>query len=233
MSIMKFKLLFVGILFSFSGTFLSAQYTVMPASDLIQDYSGQIRNSIDKKDLSIEGNPYVFENFLPGLVFPKNDERVFRVNLNVNAYSNLFELKYEDRVYEMPNYAFDSVKVGQSTFIPVSVFKNDLVTFYSMEVLANDKNGNYLVSQYVMHLLEATSAKAYHMASPAKYQSYPNNYFIYNSEERKLYPLRQVKSLSRYLDIDKDLKTFLKENRIHKRDTADLQKLFYFLYPRY
>ncbi|MCF8381806.1 MAG: hypothetical protein K9H49_19705 [Bacteroidales bacterium] len=225
------KSIIVFFTFLFISLSLSAQYTVLSASDLVNDYSGQIRNSIDKKDLSIEGNPYVFEDFISGIVYPKNDDRAFHVNLNVNAYTNLFELKFEDRVYEMPNYAFDSVNVAGSTFIPVSVFKNEMVTFYTMEVLARDGKGNFLVQQHIIHLLEATSAKAYHMASPAKYQSYPNNYFIFESEDRNLYPLRRVKSLTQIEKYSKDLSVFLKENRIRNRSISDLQKLFYFLYP--
>ena len=204
---------------------------MLPASDLIHDYSGQIRNSVNKKTLKVEGNPYIFEDFQTGLIFPKNDDKVFKVELNVNAYSNLFEIQFEDRVYEMPNYAFDSILIDQSTFIPVSVFKNEVVTFYSMEILSKDDKGNYLVKEHVIHLLEGTMAKAYHQETKSRYQSYPANYFIYESEERNLIPLRQFKELTKNPEFTVNIKDFIKTNKIRKRDIHDLQMLFHFLYP--
>ena len=136
---MKTILSFLSVaLFSLS---LNAQLTVSTTSDLMNDYGGQLRNSVNKKELSIEGDPYIYNDFQFGVVFPKHEDRSFHVNLNVNGYTDLFELKYEDRIYEMPNYAFDSVKVGRHTYIPVSEFKNDLITIYSMEVLNKDNKG--------------------------------------------------------------------------------------------
>ena len=227
---MKTKLLFLISILSLSIT-LSGQYNMLPASDLIHDYSGQIRNSVNKTKLTVEGTPYIYDNFQVGLIFPKNNDKVFKVKLNVNVYSNLFEIQYEDRVYEMPNYAFDSIVIDQSTFIPVSVFNNEAVTFFSMEILSKDNKGNYLVKEYVVHLLEGTMAKAYHQETKARYQPYPANYYIYESEERNLIPLRQIKELSKNPEYTVNIKGFIKENRIKKRDVQDLQMLFHFLYP--
>ncbi len=223
-----FKLFFFFCLF---GIGVSGQLRVLPATELIKDNSGRIRSSINKTLSNIEGTPYIFDEFVDGVVFPKDRNNAFRLKLNVNAYSDMFEFQFEEKVYEMPNFTIDSVIIGRSTFIPVVEFKEEKVNYYSMEILARDGKGNYLVKQYVVHLLEATMAKAYHQAEPTRYQSYPVNYYFYNSAAQKLTELSQIKKLKKDPAYPAGLKTFLKENRIRSRNTNDLIELFNFLYP--
>jgi hypothetical protein len=209
---------------------VSGQMVVLPATELIKDNSGQIRSSINKTLSNIEGTPYVFDQFVDGVVFPKDRNNAFRLKLNVNAYSDMFEFEFDDKVYEMPNFTIDSVIIGNSTFIPVVEFKDDKVNFYSMEILARDGKGNFLVKQYVVHLLEATMAKAYRQAEPTRYQSYPVNYYFYNVAEQKLTELKNVKKLKDDPRYSGQLKVFFKENRIRSRNIDDLIELFNFIY---
>lgn len=219
------------LLFLSCAPFLFSQVVILPASDLFSDYSGQIRSTIDKRTSNIEGSPYVFEEFQDGIVYPKNRSQGFTIQLNINAYSEMFEFLFEGDNFEMPAYAFDSIIIAGSTFIPVSEFKNDVVTFYAMEVIDRDGQGNYLVKEYVINLLEATMAKAYHQPTPARYQVFPANYFIYDSGQRTLVPLRNLRRLEKNLDYPNGTKEFIHENHLKPRKIEDLKKLFRYLYP--
>ncbi len=227
----EMKTVFLGIfLVFFTLDFAFSQVVILPVDNLVRDYSGQIRSTVGKTGEGIDGTPFVFDDYVSGIVYPSNKKDAFNVMVNINSYSDMFEISVNDNKYEMPNHSFDSVKIGVSKFIPVNQFKDDRLTVYTMQVLGEDRKGNYLVKEYVINLLDAQAAKAYQQPRPATYQLFPPKYYFYESEERKLIPLNTFRVLKKDVDKPEELRSFLKENRINKRDVTDLQKLFNFVY---
>lgn len=242
---MKKAVLFTAVIFFMFGTVITGKsqnmasqftynqftgMTIMPVSAMFNTYNNQIRNSINKTMGTIAGTPYVYEDFKAGEVYPKDKNEVYKLDLNINAYSDMCEFEFDGDIYEMPNSAFDSIKVGKITYIPVSVFHDDVIKFYAMEVLDQDGKGNYLVKKYVVEFLEATIARAYHQATPATYQAYPAKYYFYNSKTFKLVALNRPKALLKDPEFPDGLAGYLDENRVKPRNVADLQGLFDYIY---
>lgn len=226
------KIVFLGIcIVFFTMKTAFSQVVVLPVDNLVRDYSGQIRSTVGKTGEGIEGTPFVFDDYVSGIVYPSSKKEAFDVMVNINAYSDMFEISVNENKYEMPNHSFDSVKIGISKFIPVNQFMDDRLRVFTMQVLGEDGKGNYLVKKYVINLLDAQAAKAYQQPRPARYQLFPPNYYFYESEERKIIPLNTFRELKKAVDNPDELRSFLKENRISKRDISDLQKLFNFVYP--
>ena len=71
-------------------------------------------------DAAPDGSPYVFEEFTPGVIYSTKEKTDYSLELNINAISNRFEFKYQEDIYEMPNFAFDSVFINNSKFSSIS-----------------------------------------------------------------------------------------------------------------
>lgn len=149
--------------------------------------------------------------------------------MNINAISNLFEFKYQEETYEMPNFAFDSVIIDNSKFIPVSNVEDDKVIIVPMEILEADTNGNYLLKKYLIKFVDRTDVKPFIEAEPAHYKRFPSLYYLYN-RNKGLIALDNLNKLSQIDGMPKDLDSFVRKNKIKRKNENDLKLLFTFLY---
>lgn len=197
-------------------------------ADLMVNYQYHVREILDK-DNSISGSPYVFDRFQPGIVYSKKEKAAFNLDLNINAFTNHFEFIYKDEFYEMPNFAFDSVVINSTIFIPVSIVKDDMVNIYSMEVLDSDSKGNFLLKRNVVMFSDKKPAGPYNEAQPPRFiKSDPLYYF--NNSDNKLIALSNLKSLSQEEGMPDNLGAFIKKNKIKRNNEASLMRLFSFVY---
>lgn len=198
-------------------------------SDLFNNYQHHVQKVLGK-DNSIQGSPYVFDDFTPGIIYSKKEKAAFHLDLNINAFTNQFEFIHEEVVFSMPNFAFDSVVINHMRFIPVSIVEEDKVKIFSMQVLASDTLGNYLLKKHITGFIDKKQAGPYQQAVPAHFKKFPPGYFIYTSKN-ELIPLEKLNSLERFVYIPDDLNSFIKKNKIKKRDEDDLKVLFKHIFP--
>lgn len=197
-------------------------------TDLFANYRYHVQEVMDN-DLKIEGSPYVFREFKPGIVYSKKEKAAFHLDLNINAYNNKFDFIYMEDIFEMPNFAFDSVLIDRDKFIPVSIVEDDRVKIYSMQVLEEDTLGNYLLKKNIIKFIDKKPAKAYQMAEPAQFKSFPPEYYLYNTE-LELIPLNKLKSLAEYQNMPQDIDVYIRKNHIKTRQEESLRRLFYHIY---
>ena len=197
-------------------------------ADLFVNYNNHVKQVLDTND-KIEGWPYVYDEFMSGVVYSKKEKAAFELDLNINAYNRQFEFFYEDIAFAMPNFAYDSVIINGTTFIPVYTVKDDKVDFSAMEVLDTDFKGNYLLKQYNIIFVEAKPPAPYKEPEPAKFVEKPSSYFLYNSDARLEY-IGKLKDLPKLEWIPEDLGSYIKENKLKRKNESDLIKIFRYLY---
>ncbi|MCF8381807.1 MAG: hypothetical protein K9H49_19710 [Bacteroidales bacterium] len=197
-------------------------------ADLMLNYNYHVHEILDK-DNSIAGSPYVFDKFQPGIVYSKKEKAAFHLDLNINAFTNHFEFIYKEDVFEMPNFAFDSVVINGTKFIPVSIIENDKVNIYSMEVIDSDEKSNYLLKKNIVIFSNAKEAGPYNDAQPALFRKSGPEYF-FNNAGNTLISLNNFKSLQSVEGMPDDIGSFIKKNKIRRNNEAGLKKLFAFVY---
>lgn len=197
-------------------------------AELMDNYSHHVHRVL-AKDNSIAGSPNVFDTFRPGIVYSKKEKAAFNLDLNINAYTNLFEFLYKGEVYEMPNFAFDSVVIGFARFIPVSIVEDDRVKIFSMEVIDSDAKGNYLLKKYIIQFVDFSQAGPYQQAERAHFKKLPPAYYLYSSKN-ELVELNNLKKLSTQQGMPSGIDSFVKKNKLNKNKVEDLRKIFEFVY---
>jgi len=197
-------------------------------ADLMLNYQYHVQEVMDM-DNTIAGSPYIFEKFQTGIVYSKKEKAAFHLDLNINAFTNQFEFIYEDDIFEMPNFAFDSVVINDSKFIPVSIVDNDKVNIYSMEVIDMDLKGNYLLKKNIIMFSDAKKAGPYNDAQPALFRKSGPDYF-FNNSDNQLISLKNFKNLAQEDGMPENIGAFIKKNKIKKNNELGLKELFVFVY---
>lgn len=178
---------------------------------------------------TLEGSPYVYDEFQQGRIHTVDSDIWFAIEVNKNAYTNHFEFKYEGDIYEMPNYIFDSLFINISLYVPVSIKVDNAMEIYSMEVLRSDGNGNMLLKNEVVKFMDRIDAKPFIEATPARYKKFPPTYYLATKDAEPI----QINNLNDLCAEDfapRDLQTFIRKNKIKKRDESDLKKLFGYMF---
>ena len=209
---------------------MQSQFISYTAGDMLLNYNQQV-NVINQQDNSIDGSPHVFYDYMEGTIYSKKENSAFHLDLNINAYTNQFEFRHEGNVYAMPNFAFDSVVINQSTFIPVSEISNDKLKIFSMEIVDTDAKGNYLLKKYIVKFSEKQEQGPYNQAEPAQFKMAGPEYYFKNTEN-DLIPLNNLKKLSQKDGMPEDLASFIKKRKIKKNSEARLRELFSYVYER-
>lgn len=202
----------------------SAVNSSLSVADLVEKMDADLNKVIDFNS-NIEGSPYVYETFLPALVYSKANNFCFTVKANKNAFTNLFEFKYEDAIYEMPNFVFDSVIISNSSYIPVSIKNDHMVSIFSMLVIASDYSDNYLLKKEIVKFMDRVAEKPFIEETPPRYKRFPPEYYIYEGGSN-LVKIDKVKALSSEAFSPRDLNEFIKKNKIRKKNENDLVRLF-------
>lgn len=194
----------------------------------LTSYSDDISKSGDPYQ-NFSGSPFVLNEFTRGYIYSGKTKSIYKVDLNFNALSNRVEIMNNDQRYEIPSYAFDSIIVNEQKYIPVSKSEKEKLSFLTMEVLAEDKAGNFLLKNHVVKFIEEQEARPYKDMVPAHFKTFPSQYYFYTAE-RKLIYLKKLKNLSKYEGFPAEVDDYVKKNKISKKDENSLIQLFSFMF---
>src|SRR6056297_2112160 len=96
-----------------------------------------------------------------------------------------------------------------------------------MEVLASDSSGNHLMKRYVAKFMDRVEEKPFIDAKPSHYKQFPPHYYLYF--DNALVPIDNLRKLSDYMGMPDDIKSYVKREKIRKKDENDLRQLFYYI----
>ena len=186
-------------------------------------FSKRLTFEHQKSYSTIEGTPYLSENFKPGEVYTK-DSILYKAPLRYNIYADEIEFKIDDIIYwiAVPQNIVH-VKIDESVFIYIHTGekKNKKGSYYELLVGGKCK----LLLKRNIAFFEAEAVKAYVEAKPAQFREMNDTYFLqFNNGIPQV--ITNMKSVKNTLsEKSSDISKYIKKDKISIKKKDDLIKL--------
>jgi len=219
---------FIGI-FLFLSLFayekVSSQIIIKGIGDLetVVRFSKGLTFEHQKSYSSIEGTPYLSENFKPGEVYTK-DRILYKDSLRYNIYADEIEFKVDDIIHwiaEPQNIVHVKIEKSSFIFIHNGEKKNKKGSYY--ELLVGGKC--QLLLKRNIAFLEAEDAKPYIEAKSAQFRKMNDKYFLQidNGIPQLITNMKSVKNT--LSEKGSDISKYIKKEKISTKEKDDLIKL--------
>ncbi|UBM61441.1 hypothetical protein LA303_08410 [Candidatus Sulfidibacterium hydrothermale] len=186
------------------------------------------RNFIAPK--AIAGNPYIEKDFKKGELESKENLHFPPMWLRYNAYTDNIECKTADgKIYALKDqFKISAYKMGDTTFIYTPYFqKKNKVNSGYFQVLVPGKVSGLI--RYKVYLIPATPEKPYTPAKPEHFSEISKTFYI-KIGQKPATPITTDKSLlKQFPNHQKQLKSFLKKEKIHLQKQEDFAKVVRYL----
>ncbi|MDX9881927.1 MAG: hypothetical protein RBS73_07655 [Prolixibacteraceae bacterium] len=177
---------------------------------------------------SIQGSPFLNNEFVKGEVTSTSNTIVSDVPLRYNIYADEIEYEEKDKkTFYLDKSTVKNIKIGGSEFIYKAYLLNNKLGRSYFEVLLRGKAT--LLKQYRVNFEDAKPAKAYEDPSPARFKtSKPDFYIAFGDAEAKR--ISGAKQLSEELFSDKgtEIAGFIKKNKLKTGDQEDIVRIVQF-----
>lgn len=223
------KILFLSIsLTALFSNFAEAQ--VLSAQQTVNDIATNERrfnnkNAVDKT----AGSKYFNETFLPAKIVGSNEIILVRHN----AYTDDMEVSVNDEIKIVPaetNMVINMVNGGISyEYVPYTNEKGVKKEGY-LKLVSNNPKVKIYKSETVYLKPEVHPASGYDTYKPAAYTKMKDEYFIkIGDSEIKTLSLKKKAIVSIVPEKEKEIASFIKENKISFSEDADLNQLGRFI----
>jgi hypothetical protein len=175
-----------------------------------------------EKETYIDGSPYKSKDFVKALFFQKGGAAI-ESETRLNFYRSNFEFKLENSLYMVEPQFIDSIKIKDQTYLFKSFDFNGKTSARAVELIGkSDKSSLYSFTG--VEFKPEVKAGGYVDPKPASYQWDEPVYLIETGE--KLIALTNFNKLTSAIPLkEKEIKQFIKTNKIKKDDPVGLQKL--------
>lgn len=179
-----------------------------------------------ESDNSVDGTPYLNEDFTKALFFQKNGSAI-EAETRLNFFRNNFEFKLENSLYMLENQFIDSVKVKDQTYM-FKTFDYNGKTLSRVVELNGRSEKSILYKFTGVAFKPEVKAGGYVNPKPASYQ-WDEPLFLIETGER-LIALTNFNKLTNAIPLkEKEIKQFIKTNKIKKDDPSGLLQLMNFV----
>ena len=228
---MKRFLITIFIFFIVSGSlFAQTPYQIREAIDFFNSNKlqrGEQRGMLTADD--IEGSPYLNDKFIEGAVFTTSKTKYVGVPLRYNIYNDQIEFKSgENQVQALAApEVIEKVEFGDYTmvYIPFVITKKIRRGFF-VEMEKGEKAALYARPRIVFE--KATKPAAYQEAEPAKFDRKSDEYYIRIGMEPAQLISRRKDLEEVFPNHKKEVKSFIKENRVRPNKPERIEKLVEF-----
>ncbi|MFD2543596.1 hypothetical protein ACFSSB_14785 [Lacinutrix gracilariae] len=226
------KLLLITLLLSANFIFSQQSASLILNNDS-DNYGGfNMKNGVWIKNKAVEtdivGTNYLFKNWLNKAVVYDNEDKGYKLpNCNFNIQYNRFESNLSDvsvdSIFSFDSRTIKKFVIANKTFLKKKV--DGKGSNYFMELIA-------LGTEFSLYK-EYSSKLVYAQVNPMTSQKLGNDMIkiseeYYTEKDGVLTPLKQKKSaiLSLMSSKKKEVKSFIKENKLSVSNEADLYKIF-------
>jgi hypothetical protein len=179
---------------------------------------------------SIDGNPFLYEDFAPGRLILKSGDTL-KLNLRYDIYSRQIHFKNKDKVYEVVNAEkLDIIDIDTISFQYITFLKSpgDLTPEGSSFLLLKTDGKCKLFIKKNMRIQDAEVPKAFQDAQPAKFIPLGDTYYL-KPDKKSAVRVNSKKELLNILADRKDeLSKFIDSNKLGTKDLDDLVKIVTF-----
>ena len=226
----KFKLIVLALSMA---SMLSAQsQTIVHGTQSMLDklrLNNSIKGIQDMHYSEIDGNPYMYEDFVEGKVYMKNGD-IFSASLRYDVNADQVQFKANDNIYVLINQEqIKKVEMGDKNF----VYSDYLV---SKGEKGPDGSGYFIVladgkykllARKNMRIQDPTPSKGFLEPKPAKFIMQSDTYYI-KSEDGKAVRVKSKADLVELFAGNEDVSYFLETNKIKVNRLEDLIKVVNF-----
>jgi hypothetical protein len=199
---------------------------ISSGSDLLNFMNSDLNYITNQRDryASIEGSPYLEEEFREGALYFRQQKYV-GLQLRYNAYDGVFEFQTDQGVkYFNPNSTpVDTVWVGTDTYL-FTLYLEGKARKKAFMKLLNRSRTRVLEFQEVL-LQEATEAKGYEEARPARFDPRPGITYVQREGE----PAREFRGKkdlgTLFPAYAEDLANYAKKEKLKLKTPEDLVRL--------
>lgn len=182
----------------------------------------------DKSGPEYEGSPYLFDEFNPASIVLRAGEGYEAIPMNYNVFNDDFEFMMEDVSYSLGNN--DIVKYieidGRKFFYRSYTYNSANIKGY-LELVADGKYRFFKKHRIIY--TEPQSTTGYKEAQPASFRPRSPDYFI-ALESGKIMYFNKLKDIPDMIpERSKEIKAYIKDNRLKARREEDIVQLASFL----
>ncbi|WP_323789297.1 hypothetical protein [Psychroserpens sp.] len=195
---------------------------------LVESNTGLIL-TFDRSDKTIQGSPYIYEEFSPARVSADQD-KIF--NLRYNAVSDEIEVQTDKSTIQAINKNIKGVTItflkDDKTYQAINYIDSDGSAKRGYFIyLTNTNDSNPLLLKESIKFLERQPAKSsYQEAKPAEFKRQDDKYYIMLKNETAVeLPSKKKEIANLFPEHSKDILDFIKSNSIKTSKQEDLIQL--------
>jgi len=179
---------------------------------------------------TIEGTPYLNNDFLDGNITASDGTLIKGAKLRFNVFNDRMEVKQNNMLFELSNDVVRRVQIGGRTF---DYLKYELDQKESVGYLEMISEGKWkLYCRYSKKYKEVQPQKAMEEHdSPAEFRDLPPLFFLLKEGAESAQGFRSKKELLQLFPENRnEMQAYMKKNKMKHNEPEDLQKLlgYYF-----
>ena len=171
------------------------------------------------------GTQYFIENFSAAKIDNSNEIMLVRFN----AYTNEMELKINDEINVLQAKENQNIALvnGKATYQYLQYINEDnLENQGYLMVISNSPKFRIYRKEKIELIPEQQAMGGYDKYKPAQYKKLDPEYYVQVGDGKIVYTKGKKKDFARMFEgKEKEISSFIKENRINTSDEADLYKL--------
>jgi len=170
---------------------------------------------------NVKGTPYLFEQWQKGYIYTVAGDSMQTMQINFNGLTGAFEVKEKGRQIQANIKHHNKVKIYGADRNRVFINHPEDDNLQYNEVLY-ESNKFKLLKTFAVIIREKTASN-YNGSSKEKYFTKSTDYFLVKDNDRT-----EVKRKSKFFEqyfMDKNLKNYIKKNKLDLKKDRDLTKL--------
>ncbi len=171
---------------------------------------------------TVDGSPYLDTTFTMGTLVMKGVS--YDIPMRYNVLDNVFQIKYKGKPMYIKSDVIDTVYYNQSTFV-VKKFDGERRVLEILKSL----DDNLLLKNQVMEFIPAQVGVPFKDNVYAHFEQEEPGYYFYIPEKGLMY-IFNFNSLTKYYpESKKQIKSFVRKNKLKKDNVEDLALMLKFI----
>lgn len=207
------------------------------SQDLVQTQtlvsSGNMSYTFDRSDKTIQGTPYIIDDFSPARV-SADKEKIY--NLRYNAVTDQMEVETEKNTIQAINKNIDGVTItflkDDKVYESINYINKEGVAErgYFIHLNSADSKINLLIKESKKFIERQPAKSSYQDTKPAKFKRVDDVYYvIIKNKTAQILPTKKKELLSLFPEKSNDISSFIKSNKIKISKRGDLLKLISYI----
>jgi hypothetical protein len=233
---MKTKIIFSLFLGTFSYGILMSQFLVETDIKAVKEFNdyqslnGLSHPRLNNTHLSVDGSPYLYRDFTKGEALSIDNTRYVNATFRYNMYTDQIEYEKNGDIYVLNNPGdFKYFIIGNNIFCYKLFSTSDGLLKKGYFQLLNNGEDATLFKKKNVRFVPPKEAEAYAPASPAKFMSASDHYYIsFHGKPLVMLNLKKKEFMSVFPEKTNEIEGYIANQKLSIRKEEDLLKLVEF-----